>query len=185
MSANDQNALVPTERIVQSILLLRGQKVLLDADLAALYGVETKVLLQAVKRNLERFPEDFMFQLDTDEWTALRSQIVTSNEKPTGRGGRRYAPYAFTEQGVAMLSSVLNSPQAVQINIAIMRAFVKLREMLATNRKLAYQFEELARKVDSHDQAIAGLIHTLRDLMKQPEPNKRPIGFITGKENEK
>ena len=174
--------LLPLETIAQHIVLIRGQKVLLDADLAALYGVETKVLLQAVKRNLERFPQDFMFELDTDEWQVLRSQSVTSNEKPAGRGGRRYAPYAFTEQGVAMLSSVLNSPQAVQVNIAIMRAFVKLRETLATNQELAHQFEELARKVNSHDQAITGLIHTLRDLMKQPEPNKRPIGFVTGKE---
>ena len=173
--------LLPLETIVQRILLLRAEKVLLDADLAALYGVETKVLLQTVKRNLERFPEDFMFQLDAGEWAALRSQLVTSNEKPAGRGGRRYAPYAFTEQGVAMLSSVLNSPQAIQVNIAIMRAFVKLRETLVTNRELAFQFEELARKVDSHDQAIAGSIHTLSELMRSPEPTKkRPIGFVTG-----
>lgn len=177
-------ALLPLETIAQRILLLRGQKVLLDADLAALYEVETKVLLQAVKRNQERFPVDFMFQLDAGEWTALRSQSVTSNEKPAGRGGRRYAPYAFTEQGVAMLSSVLSSPQAVQVNIAIMRAFVKLRESLATNKELANNFKELAHKVASHDQAIAGLIHTLRDLMIQPEPTKkRPIGFVTQEES--
>lgn len=122
--------LLPLEIIARRILLLRNQKVLLDTDLAALYGVETKVLLQSVRRNLERFPEDFMFQLNGKEWTTLRSQIVTSNQQQAGRGGRRYAPYAFTEQGVAMLSSVLNSPQAVQVNIAIMRAFVKLRETL-------------------------------------------------------
>lgn len=168
---------------MQRILLLRAEKVLLDADLAALYGVETRVLLQAVRRNLERFPEDFMFQLDADEWAALRSRIVISNEKPAGRGGRRYAPYAFTEQGVAMLSSILSSPQAIQVNIAIMRAFVKLREALATNRELAFQFEELARKVDSHDQAIAGVIDAIRELMRPPEPGtKRPIGFVTGEE---
>ena len=118
-----QSSLLPLETITHRILLLREHKVLLDADLAALYGVETKVLLQAVKRNLERFPEDFMFQLTEEEWAVLRSQSVTSNEKPAGRGGRRYAPYAFTEQGVAMLSSILSSPQAVQVNIAIMRAY--------------------------------------------------------------
>ena len=124
--------LLPLEIIARRILLLRDQKVLLDTDLAALYGVENKVLLQSVRRNLERFPEDFMFQLNGKEWTTLRSQIVTSNQQQAGRGGRRYAPYAFTEQGVAMLSSVLNSPQAVQVNIAIMRAFVKLRETLTS-----------------------------------------------------
>lgn len=177
--------LLPLEIIARRILLLRDQKVLLDTDLAALYGVETKVLLQSVRRNLERFPEDFMFQLNGKEWTTLKSQIVTSNQQQAGRGGRRYAPYAFTEQGVAMLSSVLNSPQAVQVNIAIMRAFVKLRETLATNQELAHQFEELAHKMDSHDQAIAGLIHTLRDLMAPPAPKKkRSIGFASWKEND-
>lgn len=164
------------EAIASHVLSIRGQKVLMDADLAELYGVETKVLLQAVKRNLDRFPDDFMFQLDNDEWDSLRSQFVTSNKS---RGGRRYAPYAFTEQGVAMLSSVLNSSQAVQVNIAIMRAFVKLREILATNKDLASQFEELARKVNSHDQAIAGLIHTISDLMSPKNvPANRPIGFV-------
>jgi hypothetical protein len=169
-------ALVPTEAIVQQIIFVRGCKVLLDADLAVLYGVPTKALLQAVKRNLERVPADFMFQLSAAEFAVLRSQIVTSN---TGRGGRRYAPYAFTEQGVAMLSSVLNSIQAIRVNIAIMRAFVKLREALATNKELAHKFEELARKVDSHDQTIARLIATIRELMNPPEPpRKRPIGFV-------
>ena len=164
------------EAIASRILSIRGQKVLIDADLAALYGVETKALLQAVKRNLDHFPDDFMFQLTSEEWGVLRSQFVTSNK---GRGGRRYAPYAFTEQGVAMLSSVLNSNQAIQVNIAIMRAFVKLRELLATNKDLANQFDELARKVNSHDQAIAGLIHTLRDLMspKNAAANN-PIGSV-------
>lgn len=130
----------PIEVIASHVLSIRGLKVLIDADLAALYGVATKALLQAVKRNLDRFPDDFMFQLNTDEWNTLRSQSVTSNSK---RGGRRYAPYAFTEQGVAMLSSVLSSNQAIQVNIAIMRAFVKLREILATNQVLANKFEEL------------------------------------------
>ena len=170
------SGLVPVEAVVQRILLLRNRKVLLDADLAALYGVATKVLLQAVKRNLERFPDDFMFQLSAAEFATLRSQLVTSK---VGSGGRRYAPYAFTEQGVAMLSSVINSAQAIRVNIGIMRAFVRLRETLATNTELANRFEELADKVESHDQAIAGLIATIRELMKPTaEPKKRPIGFI-------
>lgn len=130
------STLLPLESITHRILLLREQKVLLDADLAALYGVETKVLLQAVKRNLERFPEDFMFQLTNQEFNVLRSQSVTSSSEALETlrwGGRRTAPYAFTEQGVAMLSSILSSPQAVQVNIAIMRAFVKLRELAMTH----------------------------------------------------
>ena len=174
-------ATVAAEHIATRIVLLRGEKVLLDSDLAALYGVETKVLVQAVKRNGVRFPGDFMFQLDGAEWDALRSQSVTSN---IGRGGRRYPPHAFTEQGVAMLSSVLSSPEAVAVNIAIMRAFVKLRKALATNEQLARQFEELVRKVNTHDQALSGLIDSLRTLMQAEREaatsiqTKRPIGFV-------
>jgi hypothetical protein len=163
-------------RIVHAIVWLRGQKVLLDADLATLYGVETRVLVQAVKRNAERFPEDFMFHLSSEELEALRSQFVISN---AGRGGRRYAPYAFTEQGVAMLSSVLNSPQAIAVNIEIMRAFVRLREMLASNKALARKLEELERKLQTHDQAITGILNAIRELMAPPEPpKKRRIGFV-------
>lgn len=170
-------ALVPVESIAQSILLLRGQKVLLDADLAELYGVETKVLLQAVKRNRERFPEDFMFQLTADEFGNLRSQFVTSSW-----GGRRYAPYVFTEQGVAMLSSVLKSPRAIAVNIEVMRAFVRLREMLSSNKELAAKLNELEHKLESHDQAIAGILNAIRELMKPPQPaKKQPIGFVTEK----
>jgi hypothetical protein len=128
--------ILPSERIERSILLIRGHKVMLDADLAELYGVETRALLQAVSRNQKRFPEDFMFQMSKEEYELLRSQIVISKK---GRGGRRYLPYVFTEQGVAMLSSVLRSERAVQVNVEIMRAFVRLRRMLASN-------EELARK---------------------------------------
>ena len=180
-------ATVAAEHIATRIVLLRGEKVLLDSDLAALYGVETRVLVQAVKRQGERFPLDFMFQLNAEEYAALRSQSVISNATNTqafGRGGRRYPPYAFTEQGVAMLSSVLSSPEAVAVNIAIMRAFVKLRKLLATNEQLARQFEELVRKVNTHDQAISGLIHSLRTLMQAEReaatqtPAKRPIGFV-------
>jgi hypothetical protein len=137
--------LSPLVSIPQRIALLRNHKVLLDADLAELYGVQTKVFLQAVKRNLNRFPGDFMFQLDAEEWQILRSQSVTSSLK---HGGRRYAPYAFTEQGVAMLSSVLNSPQAIAVNIEIMRAFVRLREVIVSNKDLAQRLDELENKAD-------------------------------------
>jgi hypothetical protein len=175
----------PTERIAHSILLLRGQKVLLDVDLAELYGAQTRVLIQAVKRNLERFPEDFMFQLNSAEWAALRSQIVISNAS-AGRGGRRTAPYAFTEQGVAMLSSVLNSARAVAVNIEIMRTFVRLRELLATNKELAARLNELerrvSRKLSSHDQAIAGILDAIRQLVSPPAANSRPIGFLAPEE---
>lgn len=174
------HALVPSERITHSILLLRGQKVLLDADLAELYGVPTKALVQAVKRNLERFPDDFMFQLTNQEFNVLRSQSVTSS---LTHGGRRTAPYAFTEQGVAMLSSVLSSPQAIAVNIEIMRTFVRLREMLAGNKELAMKLGELERKLKGHDQAIAGILDAIRQLMAPPPaPKKRPIGFVTGEE---
>ena len=173
--------------IARHILSLRDQRVMLDSDLAALYGVETKVLVQAIKRNSERFPGDFMFQLDAPEWASLRSQFVTSN---TGRGGRRYAPYAFTEQGVAMLSSVLNSPRAIAINIEIMRAFVQVRSMAATHQDLARQLTELQDKTESlamqHDTfsrntraQLKQVFDALRELMTPPEPPKRPIGFIT------
>lgn len=164
------------EAIASRILYIRGHKVMIDADLAALYGVETRTLVQAVKRSIERFPDDFMFQLTNQEVKNLRSQSVISS---SGHGGRRTPPYAFTEQGVAMLSSVLNSPQAIAVNIEIIRAFVRLREMLASNKELAIKLEELERKLQSHDQAIAGILHAIRELMKPPEPPyKRPIGFV-------
>ena len=171
-------AAIPAERIERSILVLRGHKVLLDADLAKLYGVETKVLLQALKRNPDRFPKDFMFQLTDQEFRDLRSQFVTSSW-----GGRRYAPYVFTEQGVAMLSSVLNSARAIAVNIEIMRAFVRLREIIASNKELARRLDELEarieRKLSTHDQAIAGILDAIRALMHSPEPTKkRRIGFV-------
>jgi len=173
--------------IARHILSLRDQRVMLDAELAALYGVETKALVQAIKRNIERFPADFMFQLTAEEYSALRSQFVTSN---IGRGGRRYAPYAFTEQGVAMLSSVLNSPRAIAINIEIMRAFVQVRSMAATHQDLAQQLAELQDKTESlamsHDTfsrntraQLKQVFDALRELMTPPDPPKRPIRFIT------
>lgn len=167
---------LPTDAISSAIRGIRGQRVMLDADLAKLYGVETRTLIQAVKRNLDRFPADFMFQLTNHELANLRSQFVISSW-----GGRRTAPYAFTEQGVAMLSSVLRSPQAIAVNIEIMRAFVRLREWLATNKEMAAKLDELERKLSSHDQAIAGILNAIRELMKPPETKKRPIGFVTPK----
>lgn len=174
MTRNKGTAIVPIERINHSILLVRGHKVLLDADLAELYGVATKVLLQAVKRNLERFPRDFMLQLTAKEWLTLRSQVVTSNAQ---RGGRRYAPYAFTEQGVAMLSSILNSSRAIAVNIEIMRTFVRMRELLASNKELALKLAELESKISTHDQAITGILKAIRELMNPPAPKRRGIGF--------
>jgi ORF6N domain len=159
-------SLIPVERIERSILLLRGQKVMLNNDLASLYGVETKRLVEAMKRNIERFPEDFMFQLDDEEFTILRSQFATSSLW----GGRRHAPYAFTEQGVAMLSSVLRSPRAVAVNIEIMRAFVRL-----SHAELAQKVNSLEKKYDGQFKVV---FDALRRLMQLPaEKPKRPIGF--------
>jgi hypothetical protein len=181
-------AVVPMERITRAILLIRGHKVMLDSDLAELYGVATKVLIQAVKRNQERFPEDFTFQLSSEEFellrrqsgtSSLRSQFVTSNPNAEStrraRGGRRYAPYVFTEQGVAMLSSVLHSARAIHVNIGIMRAFVQLRQMLASNTELARKLATLERKYDAQFKIV---FDAIRELMTPPEPKKkRPIGF--------
>ncbi|MDP2878483.1 MAG: ORF6N domain-containing protein [Sulfuricella sp.] len=166
--------------IAQRILLVRGNKVMLDVDLAALYGVETRVLVQAVKRNIRRFPDDFMFQLTDDEWAILKSQFVISK----GRGGRRYAPYAFTEHGALMLASVLNSERAVEISILVVRAFVRLRELLANNKELANRLEDMERKLTTHDQAITGLIDAVRQLMAPPVKKKRSIGFIVEPEDD-
>jgi len=168
-------ALITTSQIEGSILLLRGQKVLPGSTLADLYGVQTKVLMQAVQRNRARFPDDFMFQLNIHEVTNLKPQIVTSSW-----GGVRKLPYAFTEQGVAMLSSVLNSPRAIRINIEIMRAFVRLREMVSTSKALSGKLDELERKVATHDKAIAGLFTAIRELATPipPKPSRR-IGFVT------
>ena len=165
--------IIPIERVVQSIRWIRGQKVLLDSDLAALYGVETKNLNKAVKRNVGRFPADFMFQLTPEELRSLRFQFGTSK----ARGGLRYRPYAFTEQGIAMLSSVLNSERAIKVNIAIMRAFVKLRGVLETNRELAQKFSELERRVGKHDQEIAATLEAIWQLMAPSEKPRREIGF--------
>lgn len=162
------------ERVERLIYLIRGHKVMLDSDLAELYGVTTFNLNKAVKRNQDRFPEDFCFQLSKEEHQALRFQIGISK---AGRGGRRFLPYAFTEQGVAMLSSVLRSRRAVQVNIAIMRAFVKLRQMLASHKGLARKLAELERKLEGHDVQIHSLFEAIRQLMVPPSLPRRRIGF--------
>ena len=161
-----------TERIERSILLIRGHRVLLDTHLANLYGVPTKRLNEQVRRNRSRFPGDFMFQLTSEEVESLRSQLATSNQ---GRGGRRYAPYAFTEQGVAMLSTVLNSERAIRVNIEIMRAFVRLRQILASNVQLARRLDALEKKYDAQFKVV---FDAIRELMTPPEPSKRKIGFL-------
>lgn len=167
----------PVEMIERRIYLVRGHKVMLDSDLAEMYGVATKVLLQAVKRNLKRFPEDFMFQLNYQDVAALRSQIVTLK---TGRGQhRKYPPYVFTEQGVAMLSSVLNSERAVQVNIAIMRVFVKLREMIASHKDLVKRLDDLEKKYDAQFKVV---FDAIRQLMSPAVPKKGKIGFARGKD---
>ena len=163
---------VPVERIARAILVIRGEKVMLDSDLAALYNVTTGNLNKAVKRNAERLPTDFMFQLDAEEVANLKFQFGISSW-----GGRRALPYAFTEQGVAMLSSVLKSERAVKVNIAIMRAFVQLRRALETNRELARKFCELEKRVGKHDKEIAAIIDAIRQLMEPPEKPGREIGF--------
>ena len=161
---------IPSERIERAILLIRGQKVMLDADLAELYGVPTKALNRAVRRNAERFPADFMFQLTAGEYESLRCQFGTLK-----RGQHsKYLPLAFTEQGVAMLSSVLRSPRAVLVNVEIMRAFVRLRQMLAANTDLARRLDELEKKYDAQFRIV---FDAIRQLMTPPEPERRPIGF--------
>ncbi len=189
-------SLIPVRRIEQKILLLRGEKVMLDSDLAELYGVETKVLNQAVQRNLERFPSDFMFHLSVEEmrlilksqaaassseigmksqqnYQNLKSQIVTSS---LGHGGRRKRPYAFTEQGVAMLSSVLRSDRAIQVNLAIMRTFVQLRRILGSHADLARKLEALEKKYDVQFRVV---FEAIRELMSEKKTPKREIGFHT------
>jgi hypothetical protein len=167
--------------IAQRIRLIRGQRVILDADLAAFYGETTKRFNQQVNRNLARFPAGFMFQLDEEEFASLRLQIATSNADGSpkgGRGGRRYAPLAFTEHGAIMASMVLNSPRATELSIYVVQAFVELRSMLATNRELSSKLHLLERKVTKHDQAISELIDSMRQLLAAPESHKRPIGFV-------
>lgn len=166
---------LPAEQIGRSILMLRGQRAILDAELAALYGVATKVLNQAVKRNAERFPEDFMFRLTRTETEALnRSQFVTGSQK---HRDPRFPPFAFTEHGAIMAATVLNSPRAVEMSVYVVRAFVQLRELLASNTALARKLNELEGKLKNHDEAITAILSAIRELMNPPPPKRRPIGF--------
>jgi phage regulator Rha-like protein len=166
-------ALVPVEIIERRIYLIRGQKVMLDSDLAELYHVETRALVQAVKRNLDRFPEDFMFQLSPEEAAAMRSQSVTASKRNV-----RYQPYAFTEHGVAMLSSVLHGDRAAQVNILIVRAFVKLRELLSNNKDLAHKLEAIERTQKEHGAHINAIWNAIQKLIEPPKKRQRPIGFV-------
>ncbi|OGL46896.1 MAG: DNA-binding protein [Candidatus Schekmanbacteria bacterium RBG_16_38_10] len=170
--------LIPQETIEQRIFLIRHQKVMIDKDIAELYGVETKHLNRQVKRNIQRFPEEFMFQLTIEE----RNQLVTICHRFKTMKHSSSLPYAFTEHGVAMLASVLKSDRAVKISINIIKTFVKLREMLATNKELAHKFDQLERKIEKHDEEIKLIFDAIRQLMTPPEPKRKRIGFLQEKE---
>lgn len=161
-------------QIETRVLTIRGQKIMVDEDLALLYDIPTKVLIQTIKRNKDRFPEDFMFQINQDEYTSIEPHLVKMRK---GRGGRRYLPYAFTEQGVAMLSSVLNSDRAVRVNIEIMRVFVRLRHVLLSSDKVAQKLDELEKAVETHDKQIQTIFSAIRQLITPEQPPKRRIGF--------
>jgi len=166
---------IPAERITKKIYLIRGQKVMLDRDLAGLYGVETKQVKRAVRRNIDRFPKDFMFELTKQELTDWRCQFGTSN---ADKMGLRYAPMAFTEQGVAMLSSVLNSARAIQVNIAIMRAFVQLRKVIGTHEKLEEKLKKIENHIEEHDEKIEAIFRVIQELIGPDEtPKKKRIGY--------
>ena len=171
------NELIPVEMIERKILIIRGQKVMLDRDLAVLYDVETRMLNQAVRRNIRRFPKDFMFQLTKDEMNNWKSQIVISNKE---KMGLRKTPYAFTENGVAMLSSVLNSERAITVNIQIMRTFTKIREMLATHKDLKQKIEEMEKQYDAQFKVV---FDAIKQLMEPPQKTRKRIGFLRENEN--
>jgi hypothetical protein len=177
MMAKNAKPIIPAERIAGSIYVIRGQRVMLSPDLAALYRVETRALVQAVKRNLARFPGDFMFQLTSEEWANLKSQVVTSS----WGGSRRASPYAFTEHGVAMLSAILRSKRAVDVSLLIIRAFVRFRQMLAGNADLARKVADLERQSTEHGQKIEAIVEAIGALMAEPdeEPDKDQIGYET------
>lgn len=183
MAKSERGALVRVEHITQTILLLRGQRVILDAELAALYGVTTKRLNEQVKRNAERFPDDFMFRLSRDETEALnRSQIATGSQK---HRNPRFPPFAFTEHGAIMAATIVNSPRAVEMSLYVVRAFVQLRELLASNAELARRLKELEGKLEHHDEAIAAILSAIRELMNPPAPKRRGIGFTADIEKTK
>ena len=173
--------IIPDELLMNKIYLIRGQKVMLDSDLAELYGTETKVLKQAVKRNRNRFPDDFIFELTQEEFESLRSQIVTSNK---GRGGARYLPLAFTEQGVSMLSGVLNSETDVRVHIQIIRVFAKMRQLLLTHKDILLQLQKIEKNLTGHDEDIQLIFQYLKQLLNPPQPPRRKIGFRRKDEKE-
>jgi phage regulator Rha-like protein len=183
-----KSATVASAPITTCIRMLRGQRVILDADLAALYGVPTKRLNEQVRRNPARFPSDFTFQLTNQEVTRLRSQNATSNGLP-GRGGRRYLPCAYTEHGALMAANVLNSARAIEVSVYVVRAFVELRGTLATSTLLAERLDELEARLErrfaEHDETIVGILAAIRQLMTPREPKRRPIGFVTGDERKR
>ncbi|MEO8007737.1 MAG: ORF6N domain-containing protein [Betaproteobacteria bacterium] len=174
-------SLVPAARIERAIMVLRGQKVMIDADLAALYGVPTKRLNEQVKRNSARFPEDFVFRLTTEE----KAQVVANCDHLTRLRFSPALPYAFTEHGAIQAANVLNSARAVEMSVHVVRAFVRLRELIASNKELAAKLDQLEKKLSTHDQAITGIMQAIRQLMAPPEPKKRPIGFVVPEEKEK
>ncbi len=175
--AKETSIIIPSEQVENLIFVIRGQKIILDSDLAQLYEVTTRRLNEQVKRNKERFPDDFMFRLCKEEFENLKSQFATSNST---WGGRRKLPYAFTEHGAIMAASVLNSQRSVQASIYVVRAFVKLRQMLATHKELAHKFEELERKLQTHDKQIQPLVTAIRELMLPPQTKpKKQIGYLT------
>lgn len=167
------NAIIPIERIEKTILVLRGRKVIVDADLAELYGVPTKAFNQAVKRNRDRFPPDFMFQLTPEE----KHELVTNCDHLSRMKFSPSLPYVFTEHGAIMAATILNSPRAVEVSVLVVRAFVKMREALSSNRELAHKLVELERRLDTHDEAIRSLMGAIRNLMTAPEQKRRRIGF--------
>jgi len=174
MAKASKEVMIPDELVINKIYLIRGKKVMLDRDLAGLYVVETRRLKEAVRRNIDRFPEDFMFELTPAEFESLRSQFATSK---TGRGGARYLPMAFTEQGVAMLSAVLNSVTAILVSIQIIRVFTKMREMLLTHKDILLQLEKIEKKLAGHDEDIILVFGYLKKLLNPPEPPRQKIGF--------
>ena len=183
MTTSEDAAAMPIERIAHSIVVLRGHRVLLDSDLARLYEVATKRLNEQVTRNIHRFPEDFMFRLTHAEVDAVnRLQFATDSQK---HRDPRFPPYVFTEHGAIMAATVLNSARAVEMSIYVVRAFVQLRNVLASNKELAQKLSDLERRVDSHDSAIVGILKTIRELMNLPEKESRPIGFVPLEEKQK
>ena len=178
MAKSKHAAIIPDEQVISKIYLIRGKKVMLDRDLATLYQVETRILNQAVRRNMDRFPKDFMFQLNEKEFQNWISQFVISNSE---KMGLRKRPFAFTEQGVAMLSGVLNSDVAIKVHIQIIRVFAKMKELLLTHKDILLQLEKLERKFESHDEQIQLIFEHLKEMLNPPQPARNPIGFGTGR----